>query len=126
MTMGLLLIVIASALSALVFLNRSSARLADHTGVVAAVQGRMEAIRGATYNPPNQPFTASTVVLTNFVRIAVPKSGVTNLVPGTIVSTITPIGSGHLVNVTGTFQARGGTMVLSMESLVNRFAGGQQ
>ena len=127
LTVGLLLLVISSSLSALVFLNRSSARLADHTAAMAAVHGRIEAIRAASYNPPNAPFyTAAPVNITNQVQIALSKSGTNYLVPGTIISTITPVASGHLVSVSGTFQARGQSMVLKLESLVNRFAGGQQ
>lgn len=127
MTVGLLMIVIGSALSALMFLQRSSARLADHTAALAAVHGRVEAIRAATYNPPNAPFyVATTVKITNQISLAVGKSGTNYMVPGTLISTVTPSAAGHMVNVTGTFQARGATLVVSLETLVNRFAGGQQ
>ena len=126
LTMSLVVVLIASSMSALLYLNSASARLADHTAAMAAVQGRVEAIRAATYNPPNAPFfTATEVKLTNVVSVAVGKNG-DYLEPGTIVSTITPSAAGHLVTVTGTFQARGVPLVITMQTLVNRFAGGQE
>jgi hypothetical protein len=126
LTMGLLMILIASSMSILVYLNTSAARLADHTAATAAVHGRLEAIRAATYNPPNAPFyVATTVSITNQVKVALGKDG-SYLEPGTIISTIEPKASGHLVTVKGTFQARGKPLEIELQSLVNRFAGGQQ
>lgn len=126
LTMGLLMILIASSMAVLTYLNQSAGRLADHTAAMAAVHGHVETIRAATYNPPNAPFyVATTVNLTNQVTVALGKAG-TYLAPGTIVSTITPTASGHLVTVTGTFQARGTPLVITLQTLVNRFAGGQQ
>lgn len=126
LTMGLLMLLIGSSMTALLFLNRAAARMADYTAAMAAVHGRMELVRAATYNPPNSPFTAAEVRVTNEVSLALVKAGTNYLVPGTVVTVIAPSASGHLVTVTGTFQARGTPLVLTVESLVNRFAGGQQ
>lgn len=127
-TTTLLLLLIIGGLSAIAFLHRSTARMADYTAAVASVQGRMEAVRAASYNPPVSPyFTNSTVFLTNVGIISAPKSG-TNYIIGTNVTEITPSASGHLVTVTGTFAARGAKtpLVVTMQSFVNQFSGGQQ
>jgi type II secretory pathway pseudopilin PulG len=125
-TMGLLMILIASSMSLLVYLNNAAGRLADHTAATAVVLGRLEAIRAATYSPPIAPFyVASTVSLTNEVKIALGKNG-SFLAPGTIISTVEPKSAGHLVTVKGTFPARGKPLVIELQSFVNRYAGGQQ
>jgi type II secretory pathway pseudopilin PulG len=126
LTMGLLMILIASSMSLLVYLNNAAGRLADHTAATAVVLGRLEAIRAATYSPPIAPFyVASTVSITNEVKIAMGKNG-SFLAPGTLISKVEPKSAGHLVTVTGTFQARGKPLVIELQSFVNRYAGGQQ
>jgi hypothetical protein len=126
LTMGLLMILIGSSMAVLLYLNQSAGRLADYTAAMAAVHGRVEDIRAVTYNPPNPPFYTATPFVTNCsVTMALGKNG-TDLESGTIVSTNTPSASGHLVTVTGTFQGRGTPIVITVQTLVNRFAGGQQ
>lgn len=125
-TMGLVMVLVGSSMAALLFLNRSSARLADYTAAMALVHGQMEMVRAAAYNPPTYPFTAAQVQ-TNFqASIALSKSGTNYLVSGTVTAVITPDASGHLVTVTGTFPALGSPVTVSLQSFVNRFAGGQQ
>ena len=126
LTMGLVMMMVGGALAALMFLGRASARMSDYTAAVAAVHGRMEAVRAATYNPPSTPFLGTDLILTNRIAIALAKSGTNYLLSGTIVTIISPKASGHLVTVTGTFPARGLPVTISMQSLVNRFSGGQQ
>jgi type II secretory pathway pseudopilin PulG len=124
-TMGLMMILVGGSLSALMFLGRSSSRMSDYTAAMAAVHGRMEAVRAASYNPPAYPFQNTDLTLTNKISVALDKSGTNYLLSGTIITVISPKASGHLVTVTGTFPARGLPVTISVQSLVNRFSGGQ-
>jgi len=103
-----------------------STRLSDYTAAMAVVEAQIDNIRSTTYNPPTSPFTSSTVVLTNTSSIALNQAGATFIIPGTITSTIQPIASGHLVTVSGTFQTRGKPITVSLQTVVNTFAAGQQ
>jgi type II secretory pathway pseudopilin PulG len=125
-TLVLVLLLIIAAISAITFLSQSSGRVADYAAAMAAVSGKLEAIRAATYKPPNSPFTASTVLLTNSARIALAKSGTNFLVSGSIVSEIKPMAGGHLVTVTGTFQTPQRPLSVSLQTLVNHFTGGDE
>jgi hypothetical protein len=80
----------------------------------------------ATYNPPNGNFGASTTYLTNSDFMSLDQAGTTFKVPGTLISEIKPIASGHLVTVTGTFQEPRGTIVVSLQTVVNKYSAGQQ
>jgi prepilin-type N-terminal cleavage/methylation domain-containing protein len=125
-TMALLLILIISSLSAILFFRNSAGRLATYTAAAAVVEGRIEAIRCATYNPPNYPFTASTVT-TNFTEtIWLDKPGQNFLVTGAVACQITPITGGHFVTATGTFTTPGKSTVVSLQTIVNKFSGGQE
>ncbi len=67
-SVALLLVLIISSISAILFLHRSSSRLSEYVAATSFVKARIEAIRGATYNPPNSPFTGSTCSRT--IRLA--------------------------------------------------------
>jgi len=125
-TVALLLILMVSSLSAILFFRGSAARLATYTAAGAVVEGRVEAIRSATYNPPNYPFTASTVTSNFNETIWLSKKGTNFLVPGTVQCQIKPVTGGHLVTATGTFATPGKPTVVSLQTIVNKFSGGQQ
>jgi prepilin-type N-terminal cleavage/methylation domain-containing protein len=123
---ALLSLVIIAGLGATTAMQVASLRLNEHTAVRALVQAKLQAIRAASYKPPNQPFTAGIVYLTNSASICLDKSGKKFLVPGTISAKIEPVTSGHLVTVTGTFKAPDRKIVGQVDSVVNRFSGGTQ
>ncbi len=125
-TMGLFLILIVGSFSAILFFRGSAARLATYTAAAAAVEGRIEAIRNATYNPPNTPFKSSTVNTNYNEAIWLAKGGTNFLVPGTVACQIRPVTGGHLVTATGTFATPGRPTVITLQTIVNKFAGGQQ
>jgi len=113
-------------MGAIISMDTCTRRTADYNAALAVVEAKIEDIRAATYNPPNSPWTSSTVSLTNSSSVDLNQAGVTFLVPGTVVSTITPVAAGHLVTVTGTFQEPRGALTISLQTLVNQYAAGQQ
>ena len=122
--LGLLII---AGLGATMAMQMASKRLSEHTAVRALVQAKLQAVRAASYKPPNHPFTAATVVLTNGASICLDKAGTKFLVPGIISTKIEPMPpSGHMVTVTGTFKAPDRTIRVQVDSVVNRFSGGRQ
>jgi len=124
--MGLLGLLMVAGMGALFSMDLCSRRTADYNAALAVVEAKVEDIRAATYNPPASPWTSSTVYLTNSDSISLDKAGVTFKVPGTLVSKIEPIASGHLVTVTGTFQEPRVTLTVSLQTVVNKYSGGQQ
>jgi len=128
-TMVVLLLVsllIMAGLGSIFSMDLSSRRLADYTAAMAVVEAKVQDIRAATYKPPNLPFATTNVYLTNSGSIALDKAGVTFKVSGTIVSEIKPVAAGHLITVTGTFQEPRKPLVVSLQTVVNAYSGGQQ
>ena len=123
--MLLLGILLIAAFGGLFSMDLCSRRLGDHTAAMAIVEAKVQDIRATFYNPPNAPFGASTVYVTNGGSISLDKTGTIFKVPGTVVSEIKPVASGHLVTVTGTFQEPRGSLTVSLQTVVNRFSGGQ-
>jgi prepilin-type N-terminal cleavage/methylation domain-containing protein len=125
--MGLIGLLMISGMGALFSMDLCSRRTADYNAALAVVEAKIEDIRAATYNPPNGTnFNSTTVWLTNSDSIALDKAGVTFKVPGTLVSKIEPMASGHLVTVTGTFQEPRLVLTVSLQTVVNKYSGGQQ
>jgi prepilin-type N-terminal cleavage/methylation domain-containing protein len=123
---ALLTLLIIAGLGATTAMQVASHRLAQHTAARAVVQAKLQAIRATTYKPPNAPFTATTVYLTNGTSICLDRAGKKFLVPGTVSAKIEPMASGHLVTVVGTFKAPDRTIRVQVASVVNRFSGGRQ
>ena len=124
---ALLGLLIIAGLGATMAMQMASKRLSEHTAARALVQAKLQAIRAASYKPPNPPFTAATVYLTNSASICLDKGGQKFLVPGVISAKIEPVPpAGHLVTVTGTFKAPDRTIRVQVDSVVNRFSGGRQ
>ena len=124
--MLLVLILMVAGFGGLYSMDFCSRRLADHTAATALVQAKLQDIMAATYNPPNANFGISTIYLTNSGSIALNQAGLTFKVPGTLISEIKPVASGHLITVTGTFQEPRGKIVVSLQTLVNKYSAGQQ
>jgi prepilin-type N-terminal cleavage/methylation domain-containing protein len=125
--MGLIGLLMVAAMGALFSMDLCTRRTADYNAALAVVEAKVEDIRAATYNPPTGTnFNSTTVCRTNSSSIALDKAGVTFQVPGTIVYTIQPITSGHLVTVTGTFQEPRQVLTVSLQTVVNIYSGGQQ
>lgn len=125
--MGLVVMLFVAGMGALLSMDLCTRRAADYNAVLAVVEAKVEDIRAATYNPPNSPWTASAVYLTNNDSIALNKAGVIFKVSGTVISRIEPVSAGHLVTVTGTFpEPRGRALVVSLQTVVNKYSGGQQ
>jgi len=121
--LGILLI---AAFGGLFSMDLCSRRLGDHTAALAIVEARLQNVRAAYYNPPNSPFGASTIYVTNSSSISLDKTGTAFKVPGLMVTEIKPVASGHLVTVTGTFDEPRGSLTVSLQTVVNQFSGGQK
>lgn len=124
-SMLLLGILMIAAFGGLFSMDLCSRRLGDYTAAIAIVEAKVQDIRGMNYNPPNSPFKASTVYITNSTPISLNKGGTIFKVPGTVVSEIKPVASGHLVTVTGTFSEPRGVLTASLQTVVNQFSGGK-
>lgn len=123
---ALLVMLIIAGIGATTAMQMASRRLTEHTAARAVVQAKLQAIRAATYKPPTSPFTAGTVYLTNDASICLDKAGEKFLIPGTVTAKIEPVPSGHLVTVTGEFKAVNRTISVQLDTVVNKFSGGQQ
>jgi prepilin-type N-terminal cleavage/methylation domain-containing protein len=127
MVVMLLVTILAIAgIGAIFSMDLCSRRLADHTAAMAVVEAKIQDIKAATYNPPNAPFGASTVYITNSDSISLNQAGTTFNVPGTLISEIKPVAAGHLITVTGTFQEPRGALTVQLQTMVNKYSGGQQ
>ena len=125
--MLLVMIMMVAGFGALYSMDLCSRRLADYTAATAVVQAKVQDIKAVTYNPPNDPFTAGTVWKTNSGSISLDRAGTSFKVAGTLVSEIKPVGTrGHLVTVTGTFNEPRGRITVQLQTVVNKFSGGQQ
>jgi hypothetical protein len=124
--MGLTLVLIAVGMGALFSMDLCTRRQADYNAALSVVEAKIEDIRAATYNPPNSPWLSTAVNLTNIDSVALNQAGVTFQVPGTLISTITPVAAGHLVTVTGTFQEPRKVLTITLQTVVNSYSAGQQ
>ncbi|HZV33302.1 MAG TPA: type II secretion system protein [Verrucomicrobiae bacterium] len=124
-----ILIAISGAFYTVLYINFTARRVADYSAAMAIVQAKTEEIRAASYNPPNYPFGASNIWITNVESVSLSRNGTNLLVPGTVISLIQPIAQGHLVTVTGTFTSPTTNLdppfTVSLQTVVNSFSGGQ-
>ena len=123
--MGLLGLVFIAGFAAITFNAQASSRLADHTAAFTLVQAKLEAVRAATYNPPNTYFRTNTVWLTNVHSIALSQKGTNYLVSGKLITKIEPVISGHLVTVSGNFPTPYRPTKVELQTVVNKYSGGQ-
>jgi len=128
LAMALTVLLCISTLGALLEMQYSSKRVADYTSAMAVAEAKVQDIRAVYYNPPNWPFTNTTVYVTNQNSISLNQAGTTFQIPGTVISKIEYEGSlGHLVTVTATFNAlRGKPVTATLQTVVNSYSGGQQ
>jgi competence protein ComGC len=123
----LVMILVVAGMAGLYSMDVCSHRTADHIAAMAVVQAKVQDIIAATYNPPNANFASTTKYLTNSGAISLAMAGTSFKVPGTLISELKPVASGHLVTVTGTFQEpRGGAITVQLQTIVNKFSAGQQ
>jgi len=122
----LLAFLLIAGMGAIFSMDLCSRRMADYTAATAIVEAKLADIRAATYNPPNANFATNTIYLTNSDSISLDRAGVTFKVPGTLISEIKPVAAGHLVTVTGTFKEPRGDLTVTLQTVVNKFSGGQQ
>src|SRR4051812_21779755 len=102
-SMGLILVVVIAAVGGIIFMGQTSGRVGDYTAATSVARAKIEDIRAATYNPPNYPFQSTTLYLTNSDWISLDQAGATFKIPGTVISKIEPVASGHLITVTARF-----------------------
>ena len=126
MVIALMGIVLLSGFAAITFNSQASSHLGDLTAVSGLVQAKLEAVRAATYKPPNTYFRSTVVWLTNDHSIYLAKNSAKYLLTGKIITKIEPVISGHLVTVTGLFPTPGRPTVVEMQTVVNQYSGGQQ
>ena len=124
--MALMTILIVSGFSAILSMKVWSNRLAQYTAAVAVVEAKVEDLRAKTYKPPIAPFGQKTTVVTESGSIDLNQAGAKFLISGTVVSRIEAKPSGHLITVTGTFAAPHKPIVVTLQSVVNKYSGGQQ
>ncbi len=122
---GLLLGLVLAGMNAVFVLDKSSRRLAELTSAMALVQGRLEEVRTYDYNPPLAPFVAGATVTSNVVSISLDKGGTQYQVPGTLITRIEPVASGHLVTVSASFNSLGSPVKAQLQTVLNKFSGGQ-
>src|ERR1051326_404948 len=124
--MGLAGILMVAGMGALFSLDLTSRRTSDYNAALAVVEAKIEDVRAATYNPPNSPWLSTTTYVTNNASVALDKAGVTFQVAGTVCTKIETNAWGHLVTVTGTFQEPRLPFAITLQTVVNRYSGGQQ
>ena len=122
---GLLLGLVLASMNALFVMDNSARRLAEMTSAMALVQGKLEEVRTNVYNPPLAPFTANATVTSNAVSIALDKGGTQYLMPGSLLTRIEPVASGHLVTVSASFNGLGTPVKAQLQTVINKFSGGQ-
>jgi hypothetical protein len=132
MVLLLSVMLIGSAISLCLVMNYNSARQAYYTAAMSIVEGGIADLRAFPYNPPNYPFQASTLVLTNAnYPIRLGQDGTNLVIPGAVYSTIQPLGTyQHMITVMWTNALPGQPadpvpMSVSLQSIVNRYSAGQ-
>lgn len=125
---AMLTIIIGAVLSSIFTMQFGSTRLADYTSAMAILEAKVQDIRAVYYNPPNYPFTLNTVLVTNQESIDLNQAGTRFVIQGAVISKIQYEGLlGHLVTVTATFTNTPGLpMTVSLQTLVNKYSGGEQ
>ena len=124
--MALMTILIVSGFSAILSMKVWSNRLAQYTAAMAVVEAKLEDLRAAKYNPPNAPFVYYTTNQTSSGSIDLNEVGAKFLITGTVVSRIEQVANGHLITVTGTFPALRQPISVTLQTVVNKYSGGQQ
>ena len=128
---ALLTILTISGFAAILSMQKCSSRLADYTAAMAVVEAKIQDVRNGDYNPPKGYFVSYTTNVTANGSIALDQAGTKFLVPGKVVVNIKPVDStkpsyGHLVTVTGTFSTPSKPIVVSLQTIVNKYCAGQQ
>jgi len=124
-TLGLLGILVVAGVNMIMVMNKSSRRQALHTTALEMAQGKLEELRATTYNPPVSPYLASTNSTTTNVVLTVNSSGSNTIVAGIMKTLIAPLALGHMVTVTVTTTNIDQPVSATLQTLINKKAGGQ-
>lgn len=126
--LALSVLVIAAALGATVEMQISSSRAAQYIAGMAIADAKAQDVRGWPYPGTNFSFTSNSVVTyTNSGNISLNQAGTTFIIPGTVTTKIQYIGYlGHMVTVTAVFQTPRIPMTQTVQTVVNKYTGGQQ
>lgn len=131
MVLLLSVMLIGSAISLCLVMNYNAARQAYYTAAMSIVEGGIADLRSYPYNPPNYPFESGTLVLTNTnYSIRLGPAGTNLVIPGTVYSTVEPVGSyQHLVTVMWTNALPGQAsashpLSVSLQAIVNKYSAG--
>ena len=111
--------------SSLMVLDRNSRRLGEYMTALGIAQGKIEEVRATNYNPPEAPFIAGTTSIVEEAELALDKNGSNFMVKGMIETEIKPMSQGHLVTVTATFTNMSQPYSAQVQTVVNKFSGGQ-
>jgi len=121
----LLMILIVAALNSLSILDRNSRRLSEYSTAMSIAEGQVEWLRTIKYAPPVSPFTASTVMMTNTITMALNQAG-TWVITGLMWTRIEPVANGHLATVVARFtNSLTGSYNVTLQTVINQFAAGQ-
>jgi len=124
--MLLVTILMIAGFAGLYSMDLCSRRVGDYTAAMSVVSAKVQDIKAVYYNPPIYPFTATNVYVTNSDSISLDQAGTSFKVAGKLVSEIKPVTGGHLVTVIGTFKEPRGALTVSLQTVVNKYSGGQQ
>jgi prepilin-type N-terminal cleavage/methylation domain-containing protein len=124
-TMVLSLLVIIVAINSLYVFDNTTRRVAVHNSALVIAEARLEEVRATEYNPPNTPFTSASGYTTNAITIALDEKGSNYLVKGSVITYFQPVAAGHLVTANVHFTNQGRPLSVGLQTLVNKFSGGQ-
>ncbi len=121
----LMALLVIAGLNTVNLLDRSTRRQALHTTAMELAQGRIEELHALAYNPPLAPFGAATTTQATNVTLALTTAGTTAAVVGVMTTTITPLGSGHLVTVSVSATNANQPLQVELQALFNKKSGNQ-
>jgi len=126
--LALSVVIMAAALGATIEMQIASARASQYLAGMAIADAKAQDVRGWPYPGTNFSFVANSVATyTNTGNISLNQAGTTFIIPGTVTTKIQYIGSlGHLVTVSAVFQTPRIPMTQTVQTVVNKFSGGQQ
>jgi len=109
-------------LKAITSLHNLARSQSTYNSVLALVVGKQESFRSELYAPPTAPFTDSVVTQTETLSVSLDASGANEMVSVAMVSTITPVSSGHLITVAASYAINGRSATVSTETVFNEYS----
>ena len=122
----LLLMLTIASISALVTLDRSSLRQAQHTTALEVAQGRLDQILTNAYAPPTAIFNSTNYTQTTTATIlTVGKSGTNATTTALVTTKVEPVIGGHVATVIVQYTNYSQPTSVRLQTLVNKHSGGQ-